>query len=133
MTEMSLLAGFGLFVVALHVLCALSGAWHRGLRRSLRGHAGRRYPAGMPGRLARGRDDCLIGLVLLTPAVSILVLRDIDNGMTLLAMQLYVMALAGRAVIRTAGVPCVDAALGAVGLPPVVYLYYVAVQAPAAI
>lgn len=129
MTELSLLAHYGLFVV---ILTALSGGISQfGPDRLRPVQSYRGSPRGMSSRLCRARNDCIAGLALLTPAVFILTVRDTDNGMSLLAMQISVIALVIRAIVVALGLRCAATLLGAASLPPIAYLYHLAAMAPA--
>ncbi len=126
MTETTILAAYGLLVMATIFLQVLGGMQQLSLGYLMSARDETRSVTGMTGRLKRALDNSIVAMTLFAPAILILVILDRTSPATLLAAQVFLIARVIYLPVYAFGIPAIRTLVWLVGFAATAILYFLA-------
>lgn len=126
MTETTILAAYGLLVMATIFLQVLGGMQQLSLAYLMSARDETRSVTGMTGRLKRALDNSIVAMTLFAPAILILVILDRTSPATLLAAQVFLIARVIYLPVYAFGIPAIRTLVWLVGFAATAILYFLA-------
>lgn len=126
MTETTILAAYGLLVMATILLQVLGGMQQLSLGYLMSARDETRTVTGMTGRLKRALDNSVVAMALFAPAILILVILDRTSPSTLLAAQVFLVARVIYLPVYAFGIPAVRTFVWLAGFAATAILYFLA-------